>query len=153
MALQIPVVEAIGSFFKGIFGLVDDLHTSEEEKLALKGQMFMAQGDLLARVFDYEKSMLEMKASIITAEANSESWITRSWRPIAMLTLLALLVFHWLGLTSLATYYLGIQPTVTPEMESQFMTLLQIGLGGYVVSRVAEKVAKSINFNKATETE
>ncbi|MEW5890749.1 MAG: 3TM-type holin [Pseudomonadota bacterium] len=34
---------------------------------------------------------LEKSASVVVAEAQSESWITRSWRPITMLTFVGLI--------------------------------------------------------------
>lgn len=142
MSLSIPVVEAIGGLFKGLFGLIDDLHTSDEEKLVLKSQMFMAQGELLNRVFEYESKIIEMQSNVIIAEAKGESWLQRSWRPIVMLFLMALVGAYWFG-------FVG--ENLTEESVKLGFNLVQIGLGGYVVGRSAEKVAKAINFNKATE--
>jgi hypothetical protein len=138
------IVEAIGGLFGGLIGAIDDWHTSEEEKLLAKGKIFEAQGQLLAQVFEYERASLEAQAKIVTAEAQGESWIQRSWRPITMLTFVGLVVAHWFGFTP---------AKLSPETIDNLFTLVQIGLGGYVVGRSAEKVAKSINFNKAVETE
>lgn len=142
MPIPIPIVDAVSGLFQGLFGLVDDLHTSEEEKLEAKGKIFSAQALLLTTVFDYEKAQIQMQANIITAEAKGESWIQRSWRPVTMLTFVALIVARWLGWSA---------PNLTPELEHDLMLLVQIGLGGYVVGRSAEKVAKSINFKKTIE--
>jgi hypothetical protein len=142
MSLSIPVVETIGGLFKNLFGLIDDLHTSDEEKLTLKSTMFMAQGELLGKVFEYESSILKMQSDIIIAEAKGESWLQRSWRPIAMLSLLGLVGAYWFGFT----------PTnLDKDAVNGLFLLVQIGLGGYVVGRSAEKVAGAINFNKATD--
>ena len=142
MPIPIPMVDAISGLFTGLFGLVDNLHTSEEERLNAKGKIFAAQAALLTQVFDYEKTQIQAQASIVTAEAQGESWIQRSWRPLTMLTFVGLITARWLGWTA---------PNLTPELESQLMVLVQIGLGGYVVGRSAEKVAKSINFSKTIE--
>ena len=61
---------------------------------------------------------------------------------LVRLTFVALVVARWLGFTA---------ANLTPELEEQLMTLIQIGLGGYVVGRSAEKVAKSISFNRTVE--
>lgn len=140
MAVPVPIVDAVAGLFGGLIGAIDDWHTSDEEKILAKGQVFSAQAKLLTGVFDYEKSMLQMQANIITAEAKGDSWIQRSWRPLTMLFFVLLVGAHWFGLT--------------PEGMSQatvdnLFLLVQIGLGGYVVGRSAEKVAKSINFKTA----
>ena len=142
MSLSIPVVETIGGLFKNLFGLIDDLHTSEEEKLTIKSAMFIAQGDLLSKVFEYESNILKMQSDIIIAEAKGESWLQRSWRPIAMLSLLGLVGAYWFGFTP---------PNLDKSAVEGLFLLVQIGLGGYVVGRSAEKVAGAINFKKATD--
>lgn len=144
MAIQIPIIEAVTGLFGSLIGAIDDWHTSEEEKLEAKGKIFAAQGALLTTVFDYEKAQLEAQAEIVKAEAQGESFLQRSWRPIVMLVFVGLIVARWTGFTA---------PNLTPELESQLMVLVQIGLGGYVVGRSAEKVAKSISFNKAVTEE
>jgi hypothetical protein len=35
-----------------------------------------------------------------------------------------------------------------PELENEFWELLKIGIGGYVVGRSAEKIAKSVTISK-----
>lgn len=77
---------------------------------------------------------LEAQMKVIVAEAQSESWLTRCWRPITMLALTACVVAHWLGFTP---------PNLDEASIDGLLTLVQIGLGGYVVSRGAEKTAKA----------
>lgn len=144
MAIQIPIIEAVTGLFGSLIGAIDDWHTSDEEKLEAKGKIFAAQGALLTTVFDYEKAQLQAQADIVVAEAKGDSFLQRSWRPITMLVFVALIVARWTGFTA---------PNLTPELEAQLMTLVQIGLGGYVVGRSAEKVAKSISFNKTVSEE
>lgn len=89
----------------------------------------VAQGE-----FAQDIKELDARASIIVAEASSESWLAQSWRPITMLTFVFLIVSYWYGLTAIA---------VTAEVVQSLMTLLQYGLGGYVVGRSAEKIVKT----------
>jgi hypothetical protein len=138
------LITALGELFGGLISAVDDWHTSDEEKLEAKGKIFASQAALLAQVFEYERSIMEAKSNIIVAEAKGDGMIQRNWRPVTMLTFVALIVARWMG---------WVAPGITPELESQLMTLVQIGLGGYVIGRSAEKVAKSINFNKTIATE
>lgn len=144
MAIQIPIVQAVTGLFSGLISAIDDWHTSDEEKLEAKGKIFMAQASLLSQVFEYEKAMMKMKADVIMTEAKGESLLQRTWRPITMLVFVGLVAAHWFGFTP----YNLTQSTI----DSLFL-LVQIGLGGYVVGRSAEKVAKSINFDKAVDTD
>jgi hypothetical protein len=86
-------------------------------------------------VLQYEKDSFESRAKIIEAEAKSEHWLTAIWRPVTMLTFLALCVGDSLGLLS-------------SPLRDEAWSLLQLGLGGYVVGRSAEKITKSVLSNK-----
>ena len=121
----------VGSLFKPAAELVDALHTSEEEKLNAKQKMFELQVAAFNKAEEYETVLLDAKKTIITAEAQSQSWIARNWRPITMLTFLGLVVLDSLGLLPF-------------RLAAEAWTLLQIGLGGYVVGRSAEKVTSMV---------
>jgi len=125
------VLSLIGQIFKPAMDMIDNVHTSEEEKLVQKAQLLELQTTFLTQALDYEQEQLKSKTAIIMAEANSASWLARSWRPITMLTFLGLVCmdsFGWLA----------------NPLADQAWTLLQIGLGGYVVGRSAEKVTAGI---------
>ena len=135
------VLGLIGQIFKPAMEMIDAVHTSTEEKLVQKAQLLELQTTFLVQALDYEQEQLKSKTAIILAEANSQSILARNWRPITMLTFLALVVcdsFGWLA----------------NPLAEQAWTLLQIGLGGYVVGRSAEKVASGITgaLKKKEET-
>ena len=122
------ILSFIGEIFKPAAKLIDDLHTSDEEKLTLKNKLTVIQNEMHSKVIDYETKLLASQSSIIIAEASGQSWMQRSWRPITMLTFLGLVVcdsFGWLA----------------NPLAAEAWTLLQIGLGGYVTGRSIEKVA------------
>jgi hypothetical protein len=52
-----------------------------------------------------------------------------------MMTFVGLVVAKWLGFTA---------PGVSEAIELELMTLIQIGLGGYVGGRTIEKIAPAI---------
>ena len=122
------IAQVAAGLLKPIVDLIDDLHTSEEEKAQLRLGLAAAQIEFAGRVLDYEARMIEAQSSIIRAEANGRSWIQRSWRPITMLTFLGLVVCDAFGLLPF-------------RLAGEAWTLLQLGLGGYVMGRSAEKVA------------
>lgn len=125
------IFSLISSIFKPAADLIDNLHTSEEERLEVKSKMFELQTELTGKMMEYESKLLDSKTKIITAEAMGASWLQRNWRPITMLTFLVLVVLDTMGLTEF-------------RLASEAWTLLQIGLGGYVVGRSVEKVAPKI---------
>lgn len=125
------ITDLIAGIFKPAANLVDELHTSEEERLKAKGHLLDVQAAAMQRVFDYEKEALAGQQAIVTAEAKSEHFLVAAWRPITMLTFLVLAVGDSLGLLA------------TP-LRNEAWALLQLGLGGYVVGRSGEKIAKVI---------
>jgi len=125
------LLSLIGNIFQPAADLIDNLHTSEEERLQVKMKMFEAQMEAAQQAQKYESELLKAKAEIITAEAKGDSWIQRNWRPVTMLTFLVLVVLDALG--------------VLPNpLAQEAWTLLQLGLGGYVVGRSVEKVTPMV---------
>ena len=132
---MIGVTDLIAGIFKPAAELVDSLHTSDEERLDAKSRLLDVQAAAMQQVFAYEGSILESQARIVNSEAKSEHWITATWRPITMLTFLALAVGDSLGL-------------LASPLRDEAWTLLQIGLGGYVVGRSGEKLMKTVKDSK-----
>ena len=128
-------IMSMWNFLSGLISpvaeLVDALHTSDEERLQIKAKLFDMQNVMASRVMEYEARLLEAKTRVVTAEAQGASWLQRNWRPITMLTFLVLVVADTFGLTEF-------------RLADQAWTLLQIGLGGYVVGRSAEKIIPKV---------
>ena len=124
----------ISGIFKPAADLIDDLVTSEEERLQIQKQLRDIENKFQEKVLVYEAQLLEKRADIVKAEATGQSWLQRSWRPITMLTFLVLVVCDSFGV-------------LRNPLAKEAWTLLQIGLGGYVVGRSAEKVVSQIRTN------
>ena len=125
------VSETIGK----VSGLISEFITDKDKALELQTQIEKELIKLEERALEYETKLMESRRDIIVAEAKSESWLTRNWRPITMLTFTALIVADWLGISA---------PNLTPELKGKLFSIIQIGLGGYVIGRSAEKVAREI---------
>lgn len=123
------VFSFISNIFEPAVRLIDEIHTSDEEKLQLQAKIKAVENEFLAKVIDYETQLLQSKTAIITAEATGQSWIQRNWRPITMLTFLVLVVFDSFG-------------WLPNPLAKEAWTLLQIGLGGYVAGRSGEKITQ-----------
>lgn len=128
---MLGILTFIGDIFKPAADLINNLHTSEAEVLEFKSAIFKMEQEMTLKLMEYEGQLLSARTSIITAEASSGSWLAANWRPLTMVTFLVLVVldsFQWL-------------PT---PLAKEAWTMLQIGLGGYVVGRSGEKIAKVI---------
>lgn len=121
----------LSDVIKPVTALVDDLHTSDEEKMTLRLKMMELENAITNRVLEYEKELLTSQSQIITAEAKGDSWLQRSWRPITMLTFLCLVVGDAIGI-------------LANPLSAEAWVLLKIGLGGYVVGRSGEKITKHL---------
>lgn len=125
------VMDVIGAVFKPLADLVSEFVEDKDKSNEIRSRMYEAQIGVGMQMLDYEKRLLDAQSNIIVAEAQGQSWIQRSWRPITMLTFLGLVVldsFGWLA----------------NPLAPQAWTLLQIGLGGYVAGRSLEKIAPQI---------
>lgn len=122
----------VSDVIKPITGLIDKVHTSDEEKLELQKDIKKIEAELSFKLLDYQKELIQAQSKIITAEAEGESWLQRNWRPLVMLTLVGLVVSYFFGL---APEYLINNPDIVEELFS----IVKIGLGGYVIGRSAEK--------------
>jgi len=120
MAIPIPILGGLMDMGKQ---LISSWFPDPEE--ADKKQL-----EFLAIIQSGKLKELEAASSVIVAESQSESWITRSWRPITMLTFVALVAAHWLGFTA---------ENITDEIVQSLLDIVKVGLGGYMVSRGVEK--------------
>lgn len=82
-----------------------------------------------------ELTELTSKADIIKTEAASEHWLAATWRPILMLTFGALIVARWLGYSA---------PGITEAEILKLWSIVELGLGGYVIGRSVEKIVPSL---------
>ena len=104
------------------------------------------QADLELKLTEHLGKTEELEQAIVMAEIKSEHWLTRSWRPILMLTLLGFIVFVGVVIPFL-DFVFGAPVTFNPRWQSlppQFWDFLSIGVGGYIGGRTMEKVAAQV---------
>jgi len=127
----VSALSFLSVLIKPVTELIDNLHTSDEERAELVNELTKIENEVGAKVLEFESQLLQAKSAIIVAEAQGQGVLQRSWRPVTMLTFLMLVVCDSFGL-------------LTFRLAPEAWLLLQIGLGGYVVGRSAEKVAPAI---------
>ncbi len=120
------LLKLVPDILNSTFGLIDKMVPDKDLATKLKAAM-QARGD------EYNAQVLDAQTQIIVAEAQGGSWLKQSWRPLTMLTFVALVAAHWLGFTP---------DNISEKEVIALLDIVKIGLGGYVVGRSAEKVAK-----------
>jgi len=134
------VLTKVADIFNPLEKLVDNVHTSGEEKLELRNKLAAIQSEitkgqleLMGKVIDLESESIKAQQAVLVAEAGSESWLASNWRPMTMITFVAMTSLHALGFIDMDA-----------QMSERYFNLVEIGLGGYVVGRSLEKIAPSL---------
>ena len=114
---------------KGVGGVIDNLHTSKEEKLA-------AEQKIKEIVANYEIEMEKQISDRWKADMNSDSWLSKNVRPMVLIFLVVctvLMIFIDAG-------------TISFNVEAKWTDLLQLVLitviGAYFGGRSLEKRKK-----------
>jgi len=129
-----PLFDAISSLLKPVHEIIDEVHTSEEEKLAAKQKLFESQIQLYQIGLEQETRRMELQADIVKEEARGHSALQRNWRPILMLCFTAILANNYIILP-----YCKDLGAVPLEFPGGFWALLTTGVGGYIAARQIDK--------------
>jgi len=97
--------------------------------------------ELLSLIKAGEIKELEASANVIIAEAKSEHWIVASWRPILMLIFGGIVANNYILYPYLSLFW---NEAPVLDMGPEIWDLLKIGIGGYIVGRSGEKIAKAV---------
>ena len=130
---MLPVLSAITPLAKILFNTVDK--AVEDKDLANR-----LKADLQTQMLQSHTQELTAAAKIIEAEAKA-GWFASSWRPLLMYVLIFILIWNYV-LGPVILFFFKASITIT--LPGDVWTLLQIGLGGYVVGRSAESVARTM---------
>ena len=114
---------------KSVGGVIDNLHTSKEEKLE-------AEKQIKDMIMGYEAEMQKQVTERWKVDMNSDSWLSKNIRPMTLIFLVVstvLMIFIDAG-------------AITFEVKSSWIDLLQLVLitviGAYFGGRSLEKVKK-----------
>lgn len=118
------IISAIGSMFGNFF-------KAKEKQGEIVGKAIDAVGELASSNAERERAA----ALVVAAEAQSDSWIARNWRPWTMVVFVSLVVCHFFGL---------VPSHLSPQEYDRLWDLIEVGMGGYVVSRSVEKIVSQL---------
>jgi hypothetical protein len=137
---MLPMLSAIAPLAKILFNTIEKSIPDKDLQEKLKAQ-------LNQQLLQSSTEELKAAASIVEAEAKA-GWFTASWRPLLMYVLIFILIWNYI-LGPIVKFFFA--AAITIDLPGDVWTLLQIGLGGYVVGRSGESIAKSL-ANRSTTT-
>lgn len=95
-----------------------------------------AEAEAMRQLLAHQGEIEAAAAKIIQTEAASTHWLAANWRPLTMITFTALIVARWMG---------WVAPNLSEAEYLKLWSIIEFGLGGYVVGRSVEKVAPAIS--------
>jgi len=130
---MIQMLGAIAPLAKVLFNTIDKAVPDKDLQEKLKAQ-------LQTQLLQSHTQELKAAASIIEAEAKA-GWFASSWRPLLMYVLIFILVWNYV-IGPVIKVFTG--AVISFELPGDVWTLLNVGLGGYVIGRSAESVARTM---------
>jgi len=120
------------SLIKTVGGALDNLTTSDEERLKAQAALEKVRAEVTHR-----------QADIVKMEMQHGSWIARNWRPTLMMLFVSIIAWNFLLIPVIEWVIQAMDwniPTPWPvQLPEEMWLLLQIGIGGYLVGRSIEK--------------
>lgn len=130
---MLPALQIVAPLAKMLFSTIDKAIPDKDQAEKLKFQ-------LNQQLLKSSTEELKAAASIVEAEAKS-NWFVSSWRPLLMYVLIFILVWNYIFGPIIKIVFGSV---ITFELPGDVWTLLQIGLGGYVVGRSGESIARTL---------
>lgn len=94
-----------------------------------------AEAEVMRQLLAAQSEIEQAASKIIQTEAASTHWLAANWRPLTMITFVVLIVARWFGWAA---------PNLSEAEYIKLWSIVEFGLGGYVVGRSVEKIAPSI---------
>tara|TARA_R110002167_G_scaffold321195_2_gene527054 strand:+ start:2581 stop:3033 length:453 start_codon:yes stop_codon:yes gene_type:complete len=128
-----------GEVIEKVGGVVDNLHTSKEEKLQLKNELEKI-------LHDANKTAQEAVSSRWQADMNSDSWLSKNIRPLTLVFLTIIFVIMSFFDGNIGDF------VINDAYKPIYQTLLITVYGAYFAGRSIEKVTKSKNPEPVEES-
>ena len=122
----------LSAVLPSIFEVVDKAIPNKDKAADIKLQI---QSQLLQN----QAAELKAAAKVIVAEAGGHSWLQRNWRPMIM-CMFGLIIANNFIIYPYASLFTD--KAVMLDTPQDLWDLIKIGLGGYIVGRSGEKIAK-----------
>lgn len=114
----------ITKLFKPIKKLASTLGLTGKERNDMDVALLAAEAGLLDKELEYQTTLAESRASVLIAEIQSDSWLTKTWRPLLMVLFGAVIVG--------GVFF-------DREIPTELWWIIGGGIGGYIPSRTLDK--------------
>ena len=95
------------------------------------------KAELELRYAELDEAITEARSNVIKAEAQGQSWLQRNWRPLLMLVIISIVANNYILYPYLSIFTDKVRVLDLPD---RLWTLMEIGVGGYILGRTAEKM-------------
>lgn len=127
-----PIIGLGGNLVSGFFGM-------KQQQQAVIQQAVEVMSD----VNKSDDARAVAAAQIIAAEARSESWLTRTWRPLVVMMFVGVLFGYFFG-------YIPSQ-NVTPQIIDRIFDIVEYSVLGYMGMRSADKWVKELSIGRVLQ--
>jgi hypothetical protein len=138
----------LGKVAGEVLGAVDSWVTSGEERGKVRQAVQEGFNRLTQAALELQGQTVEAQAAVIKAEAQGASTIQRTWRPILMLLFGFIVAWNYVIVDLVMWGFRIFSPETPPpprlEIPGGMWALLTTGVGGYVVGRSGEKIARTM---------
>lgn len=126
--MSIAIGALVSAIAPKLMDVVDKAVEDKDTALKLKA-------DISAQLLANDSEFTKAASGVIIAEAEGESWLQRNWRPLLMIWFSVLIGAYWFGFVPI---------NMPLSVVESLFSLVQIGVGGYVVGRTGEKIAATL---------
>ena len=120
-----PILAFIASLFSPAVSILQNLHTSDEDKMKLQNELAKIQAGVQDKMIELQEAQFKLEE----AEAQSKYWLTANWRPLCSVVIVAVIVFASFGLC---------------HPDASFYDLAKYFLVGYTGARTVDKTVSAI---------
>jgi hypothetical protein len=94
-----------------------------------------AEAEAMRQLLAAQSEIQAAASEIVRTEAASSHWLAANWRPLTMMIFVGLIVARWFGWSA---------PGLSEAEAIKLWGIVEIGLGGYVIGRTAEKLVPAV---------
>lgn len=117
-------------------GVIGQFIPDPQQKAAAELALVQQQVDLEKALAQADQLFADAQARVVIAEASSDSWLAKNWRPVTMLTFTLIVFWNYVLVP-----VVGATPAAIPP---DMWGLLKLGIGGYIGARTLEKIGPEI---------
>lgn len=133
----------IGPAVSSIEKIIDELHTSDEEKMSARLALAKVELEYKARAEDLEHKFEQELTKRHAADMASTAWLPKNIRPLSLVFLLGIATILSFLDGNLGSFF------VNPSYINMYESLLLLSFGFYFGSRGLEKVAGIVTTMKS----